>query len=84
MNKVEIILFMTATVSLIATMVIHKENESLKNANKIKVHTCKYNENPHCYERACGYCSSKKECDICCGGKCNKCTVHNVEYFEKG
>lgn len=84
MNKVEIILLITAMVSLITAMVIHKENEVLKNANKIKVHTCKYNDNPKCYEKACGYCSSKKECNICCGGNCNKCPSHNVEYIEKG
>lgn len=83
MSKVEIILSITTIVSLITTMVVHKKNINLVNKDKVKVHTCIYNDNPSCYEKACGFCNSKKECNICCGGNCNKCPAHNVEYFER-
>lgn len=34
---------------------------------------CIYNENNGCYERACGFCSIKSECQWCCGAECWSC-----------
>lgn len=84
MSNIEIILALTAGVSLYAFLKIYKDYKKLENASKVKIHKCIYNENPKCYEEPCGYCNVRKECDFCCGGNCDKCPGHRVEYIEKG
>lgn len=79
MSKIEIILTITAIVSLFTTIKTKYKYKIPINEPKVKVHKCIYNENPKCYECACGYCEGKKECDFCCGSDCDKCPGHRVE-----
>lgn len=83
MSKVELILTITNIVSLVTIIAVYIKYKTLQYSSKIKIHKCIYNENPNCYEKACGHCNSFKECNICCGGSCDMCPGHKVEYLDR-
>lgn len=73
MTKTEIILFLTAVVSLITTLYLYYEQMHPREPSE---HICIYNENPKCYERPCGDCNVRDECQKCCGGDCETCAAY--------
>ena len=77
MNKLDIILFVTAWVSIIMVLVMcKKENDGKK--NKPQKYYCIYNDMTKCYEKCCNDCEVKSECDYCCGGECERCEGRKV------
>lgn len=70
MSKIEIILFITASISLATTLKLRYDQ-----CHKIvsKKHICVYNECPSCYEKACMDCNIVSECQRICYGDCKKC-----------
>jgi hypothetical protein len=70
MSKTEILLLIAAISSTIVTLKLYWDQNHIK---KSKKHICIYNECVLCYERPCGECSIKNECQRCCGEECRKC-----------
>lgn len=81
MEKVETILYILAFISFMTALKCYSNHAKLKFQNKIKFHTCKYNDITGCEGMCCGYCSKKSECNYCCSGNCDKCVAHRVEYI---
>ncbi|NFK78983.1 hypothetical protein FDA95_10270 [Clostridium botulinum] len=65
MTKLEIILFITAVISLITTMVLNKENNKLK--DKDKKHKCNLGK-MICDEKCCYNCEDRAICRASCNG----------------
>ncbi|EPY2281788.1 hypothetical protein [Clostridium sporogenes] len=65
MTKLEIILFITAVISVVTTMVLSKQNNKLK--NKYKKHRCNL-EKIICDGKCCYYCEDETICSAACNG----------------
>lgn len=71
----DMILWVVAACSLTLALIEYAENQKYKKAG-IKLtnkFTCQYNDLAECYGMCCNYCTSRKECDWCCGGDSKHC-----------
>ncbi|MET7041044.1 hypothetical protein WBZ18_03475 [Clostridium botulinum] len=65
MTKLEIILFITAAISVVTTMVLSKENTKLK--DQAKNYKCNLGK-MICGEKCCYYCEDRAICRAACNG----------------
>lgn len=70
MSKIEIILFITAAMSLLVTAKMYNDQVNPKKKSK---HICIYNDCPLCFEIPCSDCDNKTQCKRCCSENCKNC-----------